>query len=171
MLMTKKRIRPRSRIAGGDPASALRRGVMKCLAAAALGVGGTTSAHHTYAVFDMVRPASVVEGRFAKLEWRNPHVFIWLWVANPAESDRYDAWGFESDPVNVMQRYGWSKDVLVPGEPVTLQYFPLRDGRPGGYFVRLVRADGSELIGSPDAPGVARELAKTDSLPKRQSVP
>jgi hypothetical protein len=36
-----------------------------------------------------------------------------------------------------------------------VQYFPLKDGRTGGSFVKAIHADGTELVGDKFAPGVA----------------
>ena len=46
---------------------------------AALGcvAAGGALAHHSYAMFDAARTVTVT-GTVAKLEWTNPHVFIWL---------------------------------------------------------------------------------------------
>lgn len=124
-------------------------------------------AHHTYAVFDMNTPRSV-EGSVAKLEFRNPHISLWMYVRpEGAKPGQYDLWHFQSDSVNMAQRNGWSKDVVRAGDRATLHFFPLRNGEHGGYLIRLVRPDGTELIGDANAPGVGRELAKTGSLPKR----
>jgi hypothetical protein len=119
-------------------------------------------------MFDQAHPL-VVEGRVAKLEWKNPHVFLWLYVPKAGKKGEYDLWCFENGPIGAMTRVGWSKDVFKGVETARVHYFPLRDGRLGGYLIRLVRPDGSELIGDPIAAGVAKELAKTGSLPKSPS--
>jgi hypothetical protein len=129
---------------------------------------GPTQAHHSYAAFDMNKPAAI-EGRVAKLEWVNPHISLWLYVPKPNAKGEYDLWRFQSDSVGMAQRHGWTKDVLKVGDRITMHYFPLNNGGKGGYLVRVTRADGSELIGDPDAPGVGRELAKSGSLPKQGS--
>lgn len=116
-------------------------------------------AHHSYAMFDLTQSATV-EGTVAKLEWKNPHTFVWIYVKKPGKAGGYDLWGFENGPTGLMQRQGWTGDSLKPGEKIIVQYFPLRDGRTGGHFVRAVRVDGSELAGDPYAPGVGKELAK-----------
>lgn len=124
-----------------------------------LAVSVAALAHHSYSMFDISR-AVVVDGSVAKLEWTNPHVFVWAYVKKLDNSNEYDLYAFESGPIGFLARNGWSKDSLVAGEKVRVQYFPLRDGRPGGSFIRLVRADGSEMIGDQYSPGVAEELAK-----------
>jgi hypothetical protein len=124
----------------------------------------TASAHHSYSMFDM-RQAVIVEGTVAKIEWNNPHVFVWLYVKNPDKSAAYDLFGFETAPVNMLVRLGWTKESLKPGEKITVQYFPLRDGRPGGSFIKAVHVDGRELDGSPSSPGVAAVLEQNKSNP------
>jgi hypothetical protein len=131
-------------------------------------IAGAALAHHTYAVFDMNK-AMAIDGRVAKLVWSNPHIALWIYVPKVGKKGEYDLWQFQSDSVNMAQRHGWTKDGFKEGERVTLQYFPMRNGERGGYLIRLVRADGSVLIGDPNAPGVARELARTNSLPGRDA--
>jgi hypothetical protein len=126
-------------------------------AAALLACASVASAHHTYAMFDL-RQSAVVEGTVAKLEWTNPHTFVWIYVKKPGDAGGYDLWAFENGPIFLMRRQGWTPDSLTEGEKVVVQYFPLRDGRNGGHLVRIVREDGSELIGDPSAPGVAGAL-------------
>jgi hypothetical protein len=116
------------------------------------------TAHHSYAMFDL-RETATVEGTVAKLEWKNPHTFVWIYVKN-RDDNGYTLWGFENGPPGLLERGGWTRDSLKAGEKVTVQYFPLRDGGAGGHFVRAVHSDGSELAGDPYAPGVGKELAK-----------
>jgi hypothetical protein len=115
-------------------------------------------AHHSYAMFDHSRTVTV-EGTVARLEWVNPHVFVWVYVKNE-KSKAYDLYGFENGPVTMMMRAGWSSETLKPGEKVRVQFFPLADGRTGGYFIRAMHEDGRISNGDSHAPGVAAELAK-----------
>jgi hypothetical protein len=117
-------------------------------------------AHHSYAMFDMSK-ALAVQGSVAKVEWANPHVFVWLYVKQPNATGKYDLYAFENGPVGILTRFGWTKDTFRAGDRIGVQYFPLRDGsKKGGYFIKAVRQDGSVQIGDPNAPGVASELAK-----------
>jgi len=119
-------------------------------------------------MFDM-KNATSIGGRVAKLEWVNPHISLWLYVPKPAQKGQYDLWRFQSDNPGMALTHGWTKDTLKISEPITIYYFPLNNRQHGGYLIRIVRADGKELIGDPDAPGVAHELAKTHSLPKKRT--
>lgn len=96
-----------------------------------------------------------VEGTVAKIEWVNPHTFVWLYVQKADKPGEYDLYGFENGPINMLTRNGWTQDSLRAGEKLTVQYFPLKDGRTGGSFVKAIHADGTELVGDKFAPGVA----------------
>lgn len=102
--------------------------------------------HHSYAMFDG-STSRTVAGTLAKLEWINPHVFVWVYVRNAASSGGYDLYAFENGSPGILARAGWSRDVLATGERITVEYRPLRDGRNGGHFMKATRADGSVLLG------------------------
>jgi hypothetical protein len=97
-------------------------------------------------MFDATRTFKVA-GTVAKIEWVNPHVFVWAYVPNPESESGYDLYGFENGPPSALAREGWSKTTFAAGEPVTIEYWPLRDGRTGGHFASATRADGSVVHG------------------------
>ena len=117
--------------------------------AAALGllIAANASAHHSYAMFDAVRTATV-PGTVAKLEWTNPHVFIWVYVPNAARENGFDLYAFENGSPNVLMRRGWSKETFAAGEKLSITYWPLADGRTGGHFAVATRIDGSVIRGA-----------------------
>lgn len=127
---------------------------------------GTTAvfAHHSYAMFDM-STSVVVQGSVAKHEWVNPHTFVWLYVEKKDQPGQHDLYAFENGPIGMMVRQGWSKDSFAVGEKITVQYFPLKDGRTGGYFIKAIFADGREMVGDQFAPGVVEAAKKTPVLP------
>jgi hypothetical protein len=103
-------------------------------------------AHHSYIMFDGSISKSVT-GTVARLEWRNPHVFVWVYVRNSSAPGGYDLYAFENASPGLLVRMGWSKDVLAAGETITVEYWPLKDGRNGGHFVKGTRSDGRTLPG------------------------
>jgi hypothetical protein len=126
--------------------------------ASALGFGSAATAHHSYAMFDGTRTATV-KGTLAKLEWTNPHVFIWVYV--PSSESGFDLYAFENGSPNVLARMGWSKETFAAGEELTIEYWPLADGRTGGHFSKATRADGSEMRGAGGPRGVDGSLPPT----------
>lgn len=114
------------------------------LAACLWGLPREASAHHSYAMFDASRKLSV-RGTVAKLEWMNPHVFLWLYVPNQADQGKYDLYAFENGSVNALSRLGWSATALKAGDQITVEYWPLKDGRKGGHCDKATLADGRVL--------------------------
>lgn len=134
-----------------------------CCLGAALGLVGaatTAAAHHSYAMFDGTRTLKVV-GTVAKIEWTNPHAFVWVYVPNAKSESGYDLYAFENGAPNALAREGWSKTTFATGEPVTIEYWPLLDGRTGGHFASATRADGRVVrgVGGPSSGRRTREPA------------
>ena len=105
---------------------------------------GSVLAHHSYAMFDTARTGTVT-GTVAKLEWMNPHAFLWVYVPNPAKPGTYELWGFENGSPSVLQGHGWNKEVLKAGDKISVEYWPLRDGTAGGHCEKVTFADGRAL--------------------------
>jgi hypothetical protein len=96
------------------------------------------AAHHSFAMFDQ-KQIMTLEGTVTEFQWTNPHAFIEL----DAEGGRH--WSIELNSPNNLKRQGWSRAALKPGDKVTLRMSPLRNGKPGGLFLDLRKADGSVL--------------------------
>jgi Family of unknown function (DUF6152) len=113
------------------------------------------SAHHSFAMFDKT-VEKVATGKVVSWHFNNPHSWLYINVKNKDGSETL--WGFEgSSPTQLLQR-GINGYSFQPGTTVTVQYCPLKDGRPGGGlgFVKLANgtfvspADGG-CNGGPDA--------------------
>jgi len=109
-------------------------------------------AHHSYSVIDNSRVLEV-EATIAKLEWVNPHIFLWVYVADDSQESGYQLYAFEAGSITMMTKAGWTRDDTVKvGEKVTIEYLPLRSGKPGGSLATLTHADGTVTPG--DFPAV-----------------
>jgi uncharacterized protein DUF6152 len=100
------------------------------------------AAHHSFAPFNM-EAEKTISGTIKKFDWTNPHTWIWLDVTN--EKGAAETWGIEGMSPNYLGRRGWTKNSLKPGDKVSIVVRPMRDGSPGGMFVRATLADGREL--------------------------
>ena len=110
-------------------------------------------AHHSYAMFDGSKTLTV-SGIVGKLDWSNPHVFIWIHVPNPKAPSGYDLYAFSTASTNVLGRNGWSANTLKAGEKISVSYWPLKDGRTGGQLIKVVHEDGHVTwgMGGPNGP-------------------
>lgn len=119
----------------------LRRGLLGCAiamaGAATMSVPG--SAHHSTAMFAWGEAEPLSQMTVVRWEWTNPHTFLY---ATDKEGNR---WAFEGMSPNHLVRYGWSRRSLAPGQVIDLTYYPLRDGRNGGFNVTVTKPDGTHL--------------------------
>jgi Family of unknown function (DUF6152) len=102
---------------------------MALAGAALLASGGPAMAHHSFALFDMMKSVTL-EGTVKRFDWTNPHSWIHLTVVN-AENMPED-WMIELPPAGTLAREGWNKNFLKPGERISVRINPLRDGKKGG---------------------------------------
>jgi sarcosine oxidase gamma subunit len=98
---------------------------MKTLIASGLLIAGmlvgvsTASAHHSFAAeFDSKQPVKL-EGVVTKVEWTNPHVWIYLNVKG--EDGKVTNWGAELGPPHGLQRRGWRRTTLEIGTKITVE--------------------------------------------------
>jgi hypothetical protein len=74
--------------------------------------------HHSLAAeYDQKKPISLT-GTLTKLDWRNPHAWIYLDVKN--ESGKVESWRCELGSPNAMSRVGFSPDSVHEGEEIVL---------------------------------------------------
>jgi len=108
-------------------------------------------AHHSTAVFDMQKTVEIT-GTIKEFQWTNPHTFTYVMVeGDVAVAGEY---ALEGMSPNYLGRNGWTKRSLKPGDKVTLQIHPLKDGRKGGFMANVKLADGTVLYNLPSRGGV-----------------
>jgi hypothetical protein len=92
-------------------------------------------------MFDHDQEVSLT-GTVTKFTFRNPHVFLFLDVED--ESGATVNYWVEMSNIPNMIRRGIGYSTFKTGDVVTVNIYPLRDGRPGGNYVTVIAADGTE---------------------------
>jgi hypothetical protein len=105
-------------------------------------------AHHSFAMFDNEKD-QVLEGTVKEFQWTNPH--IWIQVNVKSADGSLVEYSIEGGSPNQLRRQGWTKDTLRPGDQVVLTMHPLKDGSPGGSFMRGT-VNGAPIGGAPAGP-------------------
>ena len=78
-------------------------------------------AHHSFAAeFDVKQPITL-KGTVTKVEWTNPHVWIYLDVTDADGTVQH--WQCENGAPNALVRMGWTRHSLNVGDQVTIQGF------------------------------------------------
>jgi hypothetical protein len=113
--------------------------------AVALGLAAPAFAHHSFAMFDRDKDVTL-SGVVKEFEWTNPHVWIHMTVDDQA-TGKPVVWSFEMQSIQTNATLGWRADSVRPGDKVTVDFHPLKDGSRGGQLVAAVLADGKRLGG------------------------
>jgi hypothetical protein len=102
-----------------------------------------TFAHHSEAAEFNKEKAVTLTGTISKVDWMNPHVFVYLDVKD--ESGKITTWALESSPVLMLHRSGLTKTKLLgnPSDTVTVVAFPAKDGTKAlGSLRKISYSDG-----------------------------
>jgi hypothetical protein len=107
---------------------------MRSYASMVLGVGLVVAvaavpvvAHHSFAAeFDAAQPVTI-RGKVTKISWTNPHVWIYLNVADE-KTGKVENWGFEMGAPQQVRARGWDRDTLKTGDELIVDGSKARDG-------------------------------------------
>lgn len=99
-------------------------------------------AHHSTAMFSWGKEVKIPAATVERWDWTNPHTFLYVTVPTASGAEH---WAFEGMSPNHLGRTGWSKHTLNPGDKVSLVYYPLKDGRKGGFDVAVTLPNGQTL--------------------------
>lgn len=108
-------------------------------ALAALAIASPISAHHSHSMFDHEQEITLT-GTVTKFSFLNPHVFLFIDVEQD-DGEMVNYWVEMSNIPNMIKR-GIGPRTFEPGDVVTVDLWPLRDGRPGGNYITIIDADG-----------------------------
>jgi Family of unknown function (DUF6152) len=81
-------------------------------------------AHHATAIdFDISKTVRV-KGVISKLNWANPHTHVWIDVKRDGDAEEH--WDVELGSPGAIIVSGLSKDLLMPGTPITVTGYPAK---------------------------------------------
>ena len=109
-----------------------------------LGAGSLVAHHSAAAAYDTSKKITLT-GKVTNLEWKNPHVFYYLDVADA--SGAVTNWAIEGSTPNQLYRNGWRKNDLKLGDVVTVvNSSPARNGLPKAYGGTVTMPDGRKVF-------------------------
>jgi uncharacterized protein DUF6152 len=133
------------------------------LALGFLMAGGSAFAHHGNVAYDMKNLVTLKNATVMKFLWANPHNILAFDVKD--ESGKVAHWVGEMGSPAALGPFGWNRDVVHPGDVITVYIWKAKAGTPVGIINKIVLADGKEYkdvpLGGTDAD---REEAKRKGI-------
>jgi hypothetical protein len=125
-----------------------------CIAVAVAGLllaATPVAAHHAFAAeFDVNQPVKV-KGTLTKVEWVNPHA--WIYVDVKGADGKVVNWHFELGPPNALFRLGWKKDSIPTGIEVEITGYRAKSAEAVANGRSITLPDGRELFSGGSGPG------------------
>ena len=116
----------------------------------ALIVSAPLAAHHGAAIYDQSKSVTVT-GTVTQFRFVNPHVLIFANVTG--QDGKTVEWSGELTSPTRLARgeegggVKWTRDILKPGDKITLTGSPARNGAPALVLRQVVAGDGRVLVG------------------------
>src|SRR5277367_741887 len=112
--------------------------------AAAATASGPVQAHHSFAVYDTGKTVTL-KGSVKDFQWSNPHCVIWVMI-QPEGGGEAQEWSIETTSPGVLTRSGWTRNAVKPGDRVSVEFNPLRDGFHGGRLYSITLLDTGQKL-------------------------
>jgi hypothetical protein len=128
--------------------------------ALALLLAGPLCAHHSISAEFDTSKLFRVKGTLKKLEWVNPHVYIY--VDGKDEKGIVTAYSLEAGPPGNLRRAGVLKTMFTVGDQVTIEAYATKDGTKNlGLVKSITLPDGHTIVMGRD-PGEVEKVNKPE---------
>jgi hypothetical protein len=99
-------------------------------------------AHHGTAAYETTK-LTTVTGTATEFKFINPHVEITVEVKD--DKGKIEKWLGEANSPNVLSRHGWSKEIIKPGDQITVIGYRAKNGSNTLRLQKVVLSNGQEL--------------------------
>jgi hypothetical protein len=111
---------------------------------AALLAAAPAVSHHSFAAeFDVYRPVKLT-GAVTKIEWTNPHA--WLFIDSKNDNGSVQSWAVELVGINDLLRLGWGRDKVKAGDVINVDGFGAKNGMNIANAASVTLASTGELL-------------------------
>jgi len=99
-------------------------------------------AHHSVSMYDMEHPTTL-KGTVERVEWTNPHGYIYLEVKD--DKGQTVEWAVEINSPNFLKHNGWTSTIVKPGDVITATGGAAKSGAKTMRCTTVVLPDGTVL--------------------------
>jgi hypothetical protein len=99
-------------------------------------------AHHSVSMYDMDHPTTL-KGTVSRVEWTNPHGYIYLEVKD--DKGQTTEWAVEINSPNFLKHNGWTSTIVKPGDVITVTGGAAKSGAKTMRCTTVVLGDGTIL--------------------------
>jgi hypothetical protein len=100
--------------------------------------------HHSFAAeFDVHRPVKLT-GTVTKIEWTNPHA--WLFIDSKNDNGSVSSWAIELVGINDLLRLGWGRDKVKTGDVINVDGYGAKNGTNTANAASVTLASTGELL-------------------------
>jgi Family of unknown function (DUF6152) len=100
------------------------------------------NAHHSVSMYDMEHP-STYKGVVNRIEWTNPHAYVYLDVKD--DKGQVTEWAMEINSPNFLRHNGWTSTTVKPGDIITCTGGAAKSGAKTMRCTSVVLGDGLVL--------------------------
>jgi len=121
----------------------MRRQIGALLVAAGIAAASPLFAHHSVPGTFNVEKTVAIKGTISKIDWINPHIYIYVDVKDPAGA--VTTWKVETLPTNHMRRAGVTREEIwneAKAGEVTVHMYPAHLNKTAGFLLRLTFPEG-----------------------------
>jgi len=98
------------------------------------------AAHHSQAAYTDASGAIAITGVVKKVEFTNPHAFIYVEVVS--EDGKTRVWALELMSIRALKMLGWLSDTVKAGDMITAYGRPAKNGAAAMYSEAIKLPDG-----------------------------
>src|SRR3954470_15750759 len=110
---------------------------------ASFALAAPLSAHHSFAAEFGIHKPITLQGTVTKVEWVNPHIFIYLDVKDA--SGKVTPWSLSSFSPAATRRAGVTRANFGQGQSVTILGYHAKDGSNFAFMRKMTFADGHSV--------------------------
>jgi Family of unknown function (DUF6152) len=108
----------------------------------------TVMAHHSFAAAYDLNKTVTIKGTITRVDWANPHISLYLDVKDKVGT--VTKWGVDAAAPAALAARGLDRTSLKPGDTITVEAFPARNGKLFAAASAFTLSDGHRVLAGSD---------------------